>query len=42
MKRVSAYMTVEAALIIPIVMGSILFVVYMMLFQYNRCLLEQD
>ena len=42
MKRVSAYMTVEAALIIPIVMGSILFVVYMMLFQYKRCLLEQD
>lgn len=42
MKRLDAYMTVEAALLFPIVMGSILFVVYMMMFQYDRCLLEQD
>ncbi len=42
MKRLDAYMTVEAALVFPIVMGSILFVIYMMVFQYDRCLLEQD
>lgn len=42
MKRLDAYMTVEVALVFPMVMGSILFVIYMMLFQYDRCLLEQD
>lgn len=42
MKRLDAYMTVEAALVFPVVMGSILFVIYTMLFQYDRCLLEQD
>ena len=42
MKRLDAYMTVEAALVFPVVMGSILFVIYAMLFQYDRCLLEQD
>lgn len=42
MKKENAYMTVEAALILPIVLASIFFVIYMMLFQYDRCLLEQD
>lgn len=42
MKKENAYMTVEAALLFPMVMGAILFVVYTMLFQYDRCLLEQD
>ena len=42
MKMENAYMTVEAALIFPITMASILFVIYFMLFQYNRCLMEQD
>ena len=42
MKSVNAYFTVEAALVLPVVMGTILFVIYMLLFQYDRCLLEQD
>lgn len=42
MKNVNAYFTVEAALIIPLVISGILFVVYLLLFQYDRCLMEQD
>lgn len=38
----NAYFTVEAALVFPYVTGILLFVVYMLLFQYDRCLLEQD
>ncbi len=38
----NAYFTVEAALVVPVVMGTMLFVIYMLLFQYNRCLMEQD
>lgn len=37
-----AYLTVEAALVLPIMITIILFIVYMLLFQYDRCLLEQD
>lgn len=42
MKRKNAYFTVEAALVLPMVLGAILFVVYLLMFQYDRCLLEQD
>lgn len=35
-------MTAEAALVMPMVIGVILFVIYMLMFQYDRCLLEQD
>ena len=42
MKKENAYMTVEAALLFPFVIGSILFVIYMLFFQYDRCLLDQD
>lgn len=42
MKRENAYLTAEAALVMPIVIGVILFIIYMLLFQYDRCLLEQD
>ena len=38
----NAYFTVEAALVLPVVIAVLLFVIYMMLFQYDRCLLEQD
>jgi hypothetical protein len=38
----NGYFTVEAALILPIVLWVFLFLIYQMLFQYNRCLLEQD
>lgn len=42
MKERNAYFTVEAALVLPVVIAVLLFVIYMMLFQYDRCLLEQD
>lgn len=42
MKKENAYLTVEAALVFPIVISVILFIVYMLIFQYDRCLLEQD
>ncbi len=42
MKNRNAYFTVEAALVFPVVTGTILFVIYSMLFQYDRCILEQD
>lgn len=38
----NAYFTVEAALVLPVVISVLLFVIYTMLFQYDRCLLEQD
>lgn len=41
-RKRNAYFTVEAALVLPVVIGAILFVIYTMLFQYDRCLLEQD
>lgn len=42
MKDRNAYFTVEAALVLPVVISAVLFVIYTMLFQYDRCLLEQD
>lgn len=41
-KNENAYFTVEAALVFPVFIGTILFVIFMLLFQYDRCLLEQD
>ncbi len=40
-KKINAYFTVEAALIFPFVMGVVLLTVYLLFFQYNRCLMEQ-
>lgn len=40
--RIKAYLTVEAAMVVPVVIGTIVFLIYMMFYQYNRCLLEQD
>lgn len=37
-----AYFTVEAAIVMPIALSVILFILYAMFFQYDRCLLEQD
>ena len=42
MKEKNAYFTVEATLVLPFAIGAILFGIYMLLFQYNRCLVEQD
>lgn len=42
MKNVSAYFTVEAAMVLPMVFSVVIIIIYMMFFQYNRCVLEQD
>lgn len=42
MKRINAYFTVEAALVFPIVLAVIVFTLYLLFFQYDRCLLEQS
>lgn len=41
-KSQTAYFTVEAALILPFTLGVIVFLIYMMFYQYDRCLIEQD
>lgn len=41
-KQENAYFTVEAALVFPMVLAAMMMIVYLFLFQYNRCLLEQD
>lgn len=42
MGKENAYLTVEAAMVFPIVLAVQLLVVYLLVFQYNRCLLNQD
>lgn len=42
MKSVNAYFTVEAALVLPLVMGVMIMGLYLFCYQYDRCLLEQD
>ena len=39
---VRGYFTVEAALVMPVVLLGIALVMYLLIFQYDRCLLEQD
>ena len=41
-RKVKAYFTVEASLVLPVVIGSIIFVICFLLYWYNRCLMEQD
>ena len=38
----NAYFTVEAALVLPLVISAFLMTVFLFVFQYDRCLLEQD
>lgn len=40
--KLNAYFTIEAALVIPIVLAGILFVMYIWFFQYDRCLMDID
>jgi len=40
--KYEAYFTVEAALVMPIVIICILLVIYLWFFQYDRCLMEID
>lgn len=42
MKKENAYFTVEAALVLPFVTGALILVTFLFVFQYDRCLLEQD
>lgn len=41
-KRCGAYFTVESALILPFITCVLVVLLYLLFFQYNRCLLEQD
>lgn len=41
-KSVSAYFTVEAALVLPVVIATIVFVICFLVFWHNACLMEQD
>lgn len=36
------YFTVEASLVLPMVIGTVIFVICVLLFWYNRCLMDQD
>ena len=38
----NAYFTVEATLVMPIVLVIQITILYLLFFQYNRCLMEQD
>ncbi len=42
MKRMQAYLTVEAALVMPLVMGVLMMTVFLFVYQYDRCQMEQD
>lgn len=41
-RKTTAYLTVEAALVLPMVMGFVMLTIYLLFFQYNRCMFEQD
>jgi len=41
-KTLEGYFSLEAALVFPMVLWVILFIIYLLFFQYDRCLMEQD
>lgn len=41
-RKIGGYFTVEATCIYPFVIASILLIIYVWFFLYNRCLMEQD
>lgn len=41
-KKIRGYFSVEAALVLPVVLGVYLFLIVTLFIQYDRCLLEQD
>ncbi len=41
-RKVGGYFTVEATMVLPMIMAVTLLVIYLFLFRYNRCLMEQD
>lgn len=42
MEKGNAYFTVEAALVLPMVISAMLLGIFLVCYQYDRCLLEQD
>ena len=42
MRKVSGYMTLEAALVVPMALCSIVLLIYFSYFLYGRCILTQD
>ena len=40
--KLGGYFSVEAALVFPLVMGTILLLIYLGFYQYDRCMLEFD
>lgn len=40
-KEKNAYMTIEASLIIPFILGGIVFIIYLGLYLYNACVMKQ-
>lgn len=42
LKEEAAYFTVEAALVMPCVLAVIVTVIYLLFYQYDRCLMEQN
>lgn len=42
MKHTAGYMTVEAAMVVPVAIAAIVTVVYLGIYQYDRCVMEQD
>lgn len=41
-QKVNAFFSVEAAMILPLAIGAVLLAVSLFVFQYDRCLMEQD
>ena len=41
-RGLNAYMTIEASLIIPLVLGTYFFLIFTCFFLYNKCVLAQD
>lgn len=41
-RYIRGYFTVEAAMILPVMLGVYVFIIVILMFQYDRCRLEQD
>ena len=41
-RTTGGYFTVEAAMVLPVVIGTIVFIIYLQLYLYNRCLMDQE
>lgn len=40
--KIGAYFTVEASFVFPIALSVVLLVIYLLFYEYDRCLMEQD